>query len=227
MAEIKTGWLKDYNGEKFAPITDARQVYFNGTKDENVQDVLSKKPGRLVENEVLNGITAGEGAEIFNDLENNKATGKYSHAEGYGTIASGENSHAEGYEATASGEGSHAENFRTTASGHYSHTEGWCTTASGIYSHAEGCWTIASVNSQHVQGRWNVADTTSAHIVGNGSNDSNRANIHTVDWDGNAWFSGDVYIKSTSGTNKDAGSKKLATEEFVNNNKTNIVIREW
>jgi hypothetical protein len=36
-----------------------------------------------------------------------------------------------------------------------------------------------------------------------------------------------VYIKSTSGTNKDAGSKKLATEEYVDSNKSNIVIREW
>lgn len=31
-----------------------------------------------------------------------------------------------------------------------------------------------------------------------------------------AWFSGDVYVGSTSGTNKDEGSKKLATEDFVN-----------
>lgn len=75
MAEIKTGWLKNYNGEKFAPITDARQVYFNNTKDENVQDVLSKKPGRLVENEVLDEIASDKGAEIFNNLENNIAIG--------------------------------------------------------------------------------------------------------------------------------------------------------
>ena len=36
------------------------------------------------------------------------------------------------------------------------------------------------------------------------------------DWNGNAWYAGNVYVGSTSGTNKDEGSKKLATEEYVN-----------
>ena len=54
-----------------------------------------------------------------------------------------------------------------------------------------------------------------AHIVGNGTSDTARSNAHTLDWDGNAWYSGDVYIGSTSGKDKDEGSKKLATEEFV------------
>ena len=56
---------------------------------------------------------------------------------------------------------------------------------------------------------------TYAHIVGNGTSDAARSNAHTLDWDGNAWYAGDVYVGSTSGTNIDEGSKKLATEEFV------------
>ena len=56
---------------------------------------------------------------------------------------------------------------------------------------------------------------TYANIVGNGTSDTARSNAHTLDWDGNAWYAGDVYVGSTSGTNKDEGSKKLATEEFV------------
>jgi hypothetical protein len=44
-----------------------------------------------------------------------------------------------------------------------------------------------------------------------------RSNAHTLDWDGNAWFAGDVYVGSTSGSNKDEGSKKLATETLVYN----------
>lgn len=51
-------------------------------------------------------------------------------------------------------------------------------------------------------------------VIGNGVNGSSgivRSNAYTLDWDGNAWFSGDVYVGSTSGTNKDDGSKKLAT----------------
>lgn len=172
------------------------------------------------------------------------AIGQYSFAEGFDTIASEFYSHAEGYTTTSSGVGSHAEGFNSTSSNFGSHAEGYATTASGIGSHAEGCATTASVDGshsegmettasnfashaegknttasgecQHVQGKWNITDTTSAHIVGNGSSTS-KSNAHTLDWDGNAWYSGDVYVGSTSGTNKDTGSKKLATEEFVQN----------
>ena len=143
------------------------------------------------------------------------ALGDYSHAEGNQTEASGQGSHAEGTNTTASSYDSHAEGNGTTASGYWSHAEGRFTTASGEYSHAEGYNTTARTN-QHVQGKYNIADTTSAHIVGNG-NSGKESNAHTIDWSGNAWFAGDVYTGSTSGTNKDGGSKKLATEEYVNN----------
>lgn len=45
--------------------------------------------------------------------------------------------------------------------------------------------------------------------MGNGSDSSNRSNAHTLDWNGNAWFAGDIYTGSTSGKNKDDGSVKL------------------
>ena len=146
---------------------------------------------------------------------NTKALGNYSHAEGASREASGIGSHAEGYSTIASGDQSHAEGNQTTASGDYSHAEGDNATASGLVSHAEGSGTTAKGNNQHVQGKFNIADTTSAHIVGNGSRYSNKSNAHTLDWNGNAWFAGDVYTGSTSGTNKDEGSKILATKEYV------------
>lgn len=60
-------------------------------------------------------------------------------------------------------------------------------------------------------------------VVGNGMGGSGGySNAHTLSWDGTAWFQGDVYVGSTSGTNKDEGSKKLATEEYVNNAATPI-----
>ena len=111
----------------------------------------------------------------------------------------------------ASGNHSHAEGCHTTASGNSSHAEGTLTVASGSYSHAEGYHNNASGEYQHVQGKYNIPDTTSAHIVGNGEYTDDRSNAHTLDWDGNAWFAGDVYVGSTSGTNKDSGSVKLAT----------------
>lgn len=113
----------------------------------------------------------------------------------------------------------------SVASGSYTHAEGSYTTASGASSHAEGNGTTAKSNYQHAQGKYNIVDTanTYAHIIGNGTNTSTRSNAHTVDWEGNAWFSGDVYTGSTSGTNKDDGSKKLATEDFVNTSIENKV----
>ncbi|MBR1556066.1 MAG: hypothetical protein IJ644_11850, partial [Oscillospiraceae bacterium] len=66
-------------------------------------------------------LTAGEGAEIFNDYSDNIAAGGYSHAEGSHTTASGIHSHAEGRWSFASAEASHAEGYHTAASGTGSH----------------------------------------------------------------------------------------------------------
>lgn len=134
--------------------------------------------------------------------------GNLSTIQGSNTTASANNSHAEGMNTTASGIESHAEGINTTASGDESHAEGSGTKASGNFSHVEGFGTIASGDTQHVQGSYNLSDTTSAHIVGNGTY-KQRSNAYTLDWKGNAWFSGNVYVGSTSGTNKDKGSKKL------------------
>ena len=151
--------------------------------------------------------------EVFNDTVDNEATGQFSHAEGSNTTASGEESHAEG--------------LNTTASGDYSHAEGCGTTASGPYSHTEGAYTKASDEYQHVQGKYNIDDPDSVyqHIVGNGTSDI-PSNAHTLDWSGNAWYSGDVYVGSTSGTNKDEGSKKLATEEYVDTKFSNLTLTD-
>lgn len=145
--------------------------------------------------------------------------GVYSYTEGMDTTASSNCSHAEGFSTIASMDYSHAEGNRTIARGDSSHAEGYQTTASGQSSHAEGYSTTASGDFSHAQGKFNIEDTSStyADIIGNGTSNTARSNAATVDWSGNAWFAGDVYTGSTSGTNKDDGSKKLATEEYVNN----------
>ncbi len=118
---------------------------------------------------------------------------------------------------TTIGNWSFTEGYNTTASGNNSHAEGSSTTASGLSSHAEGFSTTASGSYSHVQGKYNIEDSsnTYADIIGNGTDRTARSNAATVDWNGNAWYAGDVYVGSTSGTHKDAGSKKLATEEYV------------
>jgi hypothetical protein len=163
----------------------------------------------------------GHKAEIFN--EGSTASGDYSHAEGLDTEATGYAAHAEGERTTASGGRSHAEGNWTTASGvnshaegnhskatgDYSHAEGYQAKATGDYSHAEGEYTEASGDHQHVQGKYNVVSSNYAHIVGNGTSNSKRSNAHTLDWDGNAWFAGEVKV----GTDR----KILATTEYVDN----------
>ena len=152
-------------------------------------------------NSIINNMGSSFVAAIMY-VDNNLETCICSHAEGAYTIASGDGSHAEGAFTTTSGMFSHAEGSYTTASGDDSHAEGSGTTSSGNYSHAEGFATKASSNHQHVQGKYNIEDTSStyAHIVGGGTGDSNRKNIHTLDWNGNAVFSGDVTATKSDGT---------------------------
>lgn len=122
--------------------------------------------------------------------------GEYAHAEGTG-VAVGDYSHAEGH--------------NTKALWASSHAEGESTIARGWRSHAEGYGTVANGRNQHVSGTYNIADNRYLVIVGNGSSDSSRSNAYTLDTNGNAWYSGEVYVGSTSGTHKDNGSKKLIT----------------
>lgn len=114
--------------------------------------------------------------EIFNDYTNNVASGIKSHAEGVVTISSGD----------------------------YSHSEGYGSTAKGLYSHAEGNNTIATAAGQHVEGRYNVEDTNEeyAHIIGNGDRPEKPSNAHTVDWQGNSWYAGDVFVGGTGRNDK-------------------------
>lgn len=87
-------------------------------------------------------------------------------------------------------------------------------TANGQYAHAEGICTKASSEGQHVQGKHNIEDINGvyAHILGNGDNNE-KSNAHTIDWEGNAWFSGNLKIGGTS--YDDINAKTLATTEYV------------
>lgn len=136
------------------------------------------------------------------------AVGQNSHTEGYNTTASGNYSHAEGGSTIASRKYSHAEGYYTNASGENSHAEGFYTNVYGTNSHVEGCGTNASGMNQHVQGKYNKSSSAYVHIVGNGTSDNARSNAHTLDWRGNAWFQGDVYVGGTG--QDDEAAERLA-----------------
>lgn len=135
-----------------------------------------------------------------------KATGENSHAEGTQCEALGDSSHAEGIQTKASGLWSHVEGSQTRANGPGSHAEGTGSWATGPSSHAEGYGTEAAGKYQHVQGKNNVIDEANkfADIVGNGADILNKSNAYALDWDGNLYLKGGVYVNcnadSTGGT---------------------------
>lgn len=192
---------------------------------------------------VLGSDATASGKDTVTLGRKGKATGSYATSIGYGNEASGDNSVVIGVNSTASsgnamaiGSGSKATNWNavaigatTTASGNNSTAMGYGSEASGWISSTSGYMTKATGAVQTVLGSLNVADTaptedtgktTNLVIVGNGDYNAEttvNSNAATLDWDGNAWFAGEIYIGSTSGTNKDTGSLKVATESFVAN----------
>lgn len=84
--------------------------------------------------------------------------------------------------------------------------------AKGTRSFASGWGTIAASSCQNAQGKFNIEDAANKylHIVGNGAADK-RSNAHTLDWDGNAWFAGDLYV---GGTSQDDASKVLTNADI-------------
>lgn len=100
------------------------------------------------------------------------------------------------------------------AVGQASHTEGTGNKTSGSNSHVEGYCNTSEHANQHVQGKWNVPGNF-AHIVGGGT-ESKPKNIHTVDWDGNAVYTGKV----TAGV---AGTGDL---DLTTNSRVNTIITE-
>lgn len=67
-------------------------------------------------------------------------------------------------------------------------------TTNASHAIALGWKSIASGNSQTALGKYNSEDTEDKYavIVGNGTLSNKRRNAHTLDWEGNAWFAGDV-----------------------------------
>ena len=52
-----------------------------------------------------------------------------------------------------------------------------------------------------------------AHIVGNGNNEYDRSNAHTLDWDGNAWYAGTIKL---GGTSYDDASEVALKSDLIN-----------
>lgn len=220
----------------------------NPVQNSTITTELNKKPGEITTGKqyTIDGqtVTAGTGAEVFNNSENNKASGMFSHAEGVNTTAFGFGSHAEGASTKSSGAQSHSEGSNTTASNSCSHAEGQATTASGAHSHAEGAGTIASggqshaegsnatasgahshaegsgtkasSDNQHAQGKYNVEDAndTYAFIIGNGTADNARHNAFAIDWNGLIYVNGAATGVDVSALPTSADFPSMTQDEY-------------
>lgn len=121
-------------------------------------------------------VTAGEGAEIFNDYreqtqtglvkQGNLAIGEYSSAHGSGTTAGGKCSSAGGSCTQANGEYSKANGLLTVADGYCSSSEGQLTIAYGDNSHAEGAGSCAKGKSSHTEGNSTTSSGENSHAEG-------------------------------------------------------------
>lgn len=118
-------------------------------------------------NVIKSGVGAkstGENAEIFNDYDNNIASGRYSHASGQNSIASGDRSFASGSYATASGSqsvalggnGTQASGIDSVAMGGGEAIGDWAL-AVGYGSKARGRYSVALGNDSITNGDYSVA----------------------------------------------------------------------
>lgn len=114
-------------------------------------------------------------------------------------------------------------NINNQSNAAYSHIEGSennIKSSEAKYSHVEGHGHEINrdIYCCHVEGEYSdINDTGYVHVVGNGEKDEyeqiKRSNAHTLDWDGNAWFSGKVKIGGNH--YQSTAAETLATENFV------------
>lgn len=141
-----------------------------------------------------NAVIEGDGTEI----KPSKASGNYSHSEGFSNASEGLYSHSEGINTIASEKASHSEGNGSQANGTYSHSEGNGTVAEGNNSHSEGYQTQALGEDSHSEGNSTMAVGDYSHTGGFSTQALNRYetaigvyNVSNVE-DGNLGHSGNT-----------------------------------
>ena len=137
-----------------------------------------------------------EGGEVFNDYEDNIATGEFSHSEGSKTEAISAFSHAQGQNTKAKGQASNA-------GGELSEANHRCSDAVGYYLKT-------GADFQTVRGEYNKISEDALFIVGNGTSENNRKNAFEVKVDGSAEV-------QTMGTTDNS----VATKAYVDSHSSN------
>lgn len=151
-----------------------------------------------------------------------KQADSYMHMEGNGNVSYGKASHIEGCGNTEGAENENGSNYCNhveggsnvlSGSNSYVHMSGYYNKSNGANIGAVyGYNNILSGEYCFVAGKCNERDNRNqyAFIVGGGTSDSDRKNIHTLDWAGNANYAGDV----TNGAGVSMNSLKSAVDNL-------------
>lgn len=181
---------------------------------------MQEKPGKKLGGQVVKpsssgSVTAGEGAEIFNDYRErgydasgnvtagNVASGQFSTARGYMTTAAASSAVADGYKTKATGANSRAGGSETVAAGRQSTAEGSGTASRGENAHAAGKGTNANGDESFVVGRYGTAGDGVLFGVANGTDAAHPNLAFEVREDGSVRVDGESV--------KDIGVKDLGT----------------
>ena len=200
-----------FNPEKWGLVDVSTEISAISEELSDIDSDVSEKADKTdtVLNTTLSrgrtdGSPVGEGSFAFgSDVE---ASGELSFAEGNSTKANGAYSHVGGmYNIPDSYDGfdewtagtqynvgdkvkvTVTENNETTVNGYI------CKTANSDSSFMPFKWI-------DMQGRMNYAE-----IIGNGADENHRSNARALDWEGNEYLAGDLYVRSDIGS--DTGSK--------------------
>ena len=205
-----------------------------------------------------NTLASGWGSHT--EGEGTQALGQYSHAEGSSSIASSVASHAEGFQTLAFHMASHAEGFNAISYSFASHAEGMTTIARGNATHAGGMFNIPNTadnwvasttyqvddvvkynNDLHIcitanndsvfdTQKWYTYKGTYAETIGNGTDTNNLSNARALDWNGNEYLNGYLYV----GCNADStGGIRIPHDiqingtSIVNNGIANIPVASY
>lgn len=159
-----------------------------------------------------NGNILQNGSNICINGNSNNISGSENSISGSGNTVSGTANSVNGISNTVTGSGGTTiEGYRNKAdNANYSHISGADNKMEegnryAVFMHGAinecrgssagvvfGAGNILKGDTQFVTGKYSKEDEYKAFIVGGGTSDTDRKNIHTLDWSGNAYYAGDV-----------------------------------
>lgn len=203
-------------GDSVKTITMNGTTYSPSSGDVNLGNVVTDISGKADKADTVldttlsrgraDGSTVGPGSFAFGTGVT--ASGYYTHAEGKNALAYGNYSHAEGEHTNAYGQSSHVVG-RYNSNDSYVNWPAW--TSGESYGVGDKVQRInngnrtgyicntANADTEFDSTKWDIDTLMNfAYIVGNGKNTNSRCNAMAVDWNGNGYLYGDLYVDCDS-----------------------------